>query len=414
MRFSTRQVTSPPPTAVVLGGLAEHEMNSTVGQTRHYATLDSLRGLCAVMVALFHFRANSHIEDLTLVRNGWLFVDFFFVLSGFVIAESYSQKFADRSVSFSRFIWLRLARIYPLHLVMLALFVVTEFGLSAAYQKMGGAGRIPFTEGRSPALLPENLMLLQSLGISGVPSWNVPAWSISAEFWTYCLFAVALVLGARRVWLLGCLVGAPAAIVLLHGPDLALEFDGGILRCLFGFGLGCAVSWLQLHKTLPSHVISWAELPTVCVVLAFVLWAPGLQVTLLAPVVFGVCVVVFAQDTPPPGTADRRGIVSRLLCVKPMLLLGACSYSIYMVHTYVHARLGNVALLVEKLTGQSYFVHDPRPLFGVTLWAGDIFVLCALLLTLIFSYVTWTYIEKPAQRYLRHSRSPLIKHPEHR
>ena len=63
--------------------------------------LDSLRGLCALMVALMHINSISHISESTLVRQSWLFVDFFFVLSGFVIAHSYIDRSRARPRSSS-------------------------------------------------------------------------------------------------------------------------------------------------------------------------------------------------------------------------------------------------------------------------------------------------------------------------
>lgn len=59
-----------------------------------FAVLDSWRGLAACMVALFHLRVPSHLDGAALVRNASLFVDFFFVLSGFVITASYAQRLA--------------------------------------------------------------------------------------------------------------------------------------------------------------------------------------------------------------------------------------------------------------------------------------------------------------------------------
>lgn len=366
---------------------------SAQNKAEHYLVLDSLRGVCAIMVALFHFRANSHIEDLALIRNSWLFVDFFFVLSGFVIAENYRERLASGKVSFGTFIWLRFARLYPLHLFMLSLFVITEFAISIAYQNMG-ADRTPFTEGRSLALLPENLFLLQSLGVSGVPSWNIPAWSISAEFWTYMIFAVLLLLGpmTRKIWPLLTLILAPAAILLFHQGSLALEYDGGILRCLFGFGIGSLVSQFSLHQKTKHIGAGGMEIPLVALLLGFICFAPEWRITFFAPLLFAITLIIFARGA---------GHVSKFLKHQIFLLLGALSYSIYMVHTYLHARMKNVAVIAEKVTNQSYFIDAESRFFGPTAWAGDIFVLIALTLTIAASYITWRYIEMPSQTYLR-------------
>lgn len=359
----------------------------------YYPTLDSLRGICAVFVALFHLRANSHFELLPLVRNGWLFVDFFFVLSGFVIAENYRGRISTGEVTIRQFIWLRLARLYPLHLFMLLLFIATEYGLSAVHAAMGSGGREPFTGSRSLDLLTENLLLLQSFGFSGMLSWNGPAWSISAEFWTYCLFALFFAAGARSraAWFVLCLAGAPLAIFALHGPSIALEADGGILRCLFGFGAGVLLSRLRWPQSLPQSVCTYGELPVVLLMLAFVYYAPEWDLTLAAPMIFAAVVTVFAQGTGP---------VSRYLGGGVFLCLGMLSYSIYMVHIYVHARFKNAGALAEKFTDSPMFLDAEKTLFGATLWAGDIFVAAMLITTIAVSFATWRLIEKPGQAVL--------------
>ena len=60
-----------------------------------FEALDSWRGICALMVALLHFEAFSHLKDLPFFNDAYLFVDFFFVLSGFVIAANYRQRLAN-------------------------------------------------------------------------------------------------------------------------------------------------------------------------------------------------------------------------------------------------------------------------------------------------------------------------------
>src|SRR5436190_15498959 len=90
-----------------------------------YEALDGLRGVCAVMVVLFHGAFNSHLHDLLLIQRGWLFVDFFFVLSGFIIADVYGEKIRQ-GVDFIQFVALRLGRLYPLHLFVLSLYIAYE------------------------------------------------------------------------------------------------------------------------------------------------------------------------------------------------------------------------------------------------------------------------------------------------
>ncbi len=91
-------------------------------RNQRFLALDAWRGICACLVALFHFGSTSHIQNLPLLRNAYLFVDFFSVLSGFVIFASYEEKLKD-GFGAGRFLLLRLGRLYPLHLVLLLAFM---------------------------------------------------------------------------------------------------------------------------------------------------------------------------------------------------------------------------------------------------------------------------------------------------
>ncbi len=93
--------------------------------TPRFVALDALRGLCAIFVCLFHFHSTSTIFSGSFVRSSWQFVDFFFVLSGFVIAANYRSRLQD-GMPIGRFLGLRLGRIYPLHVFVLGLFVIAE------------------------------------------------------------------------------------------------------------------------------------------------------------------------------------------------------------------------------------------------------------------------------------------------
>lgn len=145
-----------------------------VSGVRRFAALDALRGVCACLVCLFHFKVVSPVADWAFVRQSWMFVDFFFVLSGFVIAANYQRRLAG-SMSLGRFLLLRLGRIYPLHAFMLAIFVATELAALA----LGGSDyhqRGLFDDAHSPWSIITNLFLLQSFGIEGRLTWNHPSW----------------------------------------------------------------------------------------------------------------------------------------------------------------------------------------------------------------------------------------------
>src|SRR5437016_14473091 len=104
-----------------------------------FVVLDSWRGIAACLVALFHLDAYSHLYGVPFLRNSWPFVDFFFVLSGFVIAANYQQRLLD-GFGAGQFLLLRLGRLYPLHFAMLALLVALKLlMLIPAFSSITGA-----------------------------------------------------------------------------------------------------------------------------------------------------------------------------------------------------------------------------------------------------------------------------------
>ncbi|MEQ9314667.1 MAG: acyltransferase, partial [Henriciella sp.] len=158
------------------------------------------------MVMLHHFSVATHFYHIDLIRNAWLFVDFFFVLSGFVIALNYKDRIAE-GFSVPRFMGLRFGRIWPLHAFVLGLFVVAEIVLAFLPGLENIVGRDAFCtdwtqpncDGQHTAeTLAPNFFLLHALpGVSDNISWNGPSWSISTEFWTYLIFAAGVWIVSR-------------------------------------------------------------------------------------------------------------------------------------------------------------------------------------------------------------------------
>src|SRR5947209_1332724 len=164
------------------------------GSAEQLASLTPLRGIAALWVVLFHFCwyfPAIHPERYTgAVYKGYLAVDLFFVLSGFVITHVYKEGFAQRVTAwrYRDFLKARVARIYPLHIAVLLLFVATAIAERAAtYALKGSVEPIPLMGERSLGGLLANLVMLHGLWAREL-SWNDPSWSISLEFLAYLLF----------------------------------------------------------------------------------------------------------------------------------------------------------------------------------------------------------------------------------
>src|SRR4029077_20772932 len=152
-----------------------------------FRALDSWRGICALLVAAHHLEARGFIYWQPLVRNAWLFVDFFFVLSGFVIAHAYGEKLSDGD-DIKAFVLRRFGRLWPLHVTVLLTLVAIELSRLEIAHIHPIAGEHPaFTADRSVYAIITNLALVQALGLHSFDTWNGPAWSIGVEFYTYLI-----------------------------------------------------------------------------------------------------------------------------------------------------------------------------------------------------------------------------------
>lgn len=348
-----------------------------------FTALDSLRGIAALGVGFHHIQGTAG-----LVTTAWhdalsLCVDFFFVLSGFVIAAAYGERLAG-GFSTVRFMVLRLGRIYPLHLFMLAVYLLAELGRAMVSPETA------FTGPRDPASLLAALLLVQAFVYPGADTWNVQSWSISVEVWLYLLAALALRLGGRAAYAFAALVAAAAFGAMLGLPEATLEPLWPVLRGLGGFGLGMAL-W-PMFGALKSHlptdaagtVIEGALLAATAAVLQLQ------AVLLIADLVFAGTVLAFAGE---------RGWFSRQLLRAPLVLLGAVSYSFYMIHGFVLGRafdllrLSDLGVVGEGLSGADVLMVDAA--------ATNLLSFVLLALSVAVSWLTWRFIEDPARRWSR-------------
>ena len=361
-----------------------------------YEVLDSWRGLCALLVALFHFPLAGPIGENAFVRGSFLFVDFFFVLSGFVIAHSCSQR-VRTGEGLAKFMVSRFGRLFPLHAFMLATFVGFEVLRNLVPQLSGGEP--PFTGAFAPNTLPANLALLHGLGIHGQLSWNAPSWSISTELFAYLFFGLAvLVLGRRSLALFAAVAVAGPVLLYQLSPDfMDATYDLGLIRCLFGFSAGVLTHALLGGKTdagAAGREALWtwtfAELCVISAVILFVSTSAKTAGGLLAPFLFAFAVALFAHE---------GGYVSRFMRAKPFLLLGTISYSIYLTHIFIQSRMMNAAKLLDGHLGILTPLPDGGSAFSSPAAIPAICVMLAA--TVIASYVTYRLIEAPGRDFFK-------------
>lgn len=166
---------------------------TSANSAARYRGLDGYRFIAASLIVLFHFNSDFELgleRSTPIVNSLSVMVDFFFVLSGFVIAASYGGAMKSLA-DYTLFLRRRLARIGPLHLAVLALFVLPAVALAF------GLVRAQHPDAFSLGALPAHVLLLQAWGAVNHEAFNGPSWSISAEWLAYLLFPALLMLSRR-------------------------------------------------------------------------------------------------------------------------------------------------------------------------------------------------------------------------
>ena len=355
------------------------------GATEQLASLTPLRGIAAMWVVIFHFCWHLpaiHPERYTgAVYKGYLAVDMFFVLSGFVITHVYKEGFARRVTSwrYKNFIKARVARIYPLHITALLLFAATAMAERAAtYALKGSWDPIPLVGERSLGGFLANLVMVQGLWARQL-SWNDPSWSISLEFLAYLLFPLSCPVLRRTGPVgkagIGALLIAVLAWLAYRTGDYFNQWNGtdAILRCLPEFLAGSLLYSAYQNGVCASWLATDGALVTVVALLALLLHisAPDLAIVLLFP--------------PLILTAVRnRAYCAQLLNSAPFIWLGDISYSLYLLHWFV-------------LFVISDFVPVARLPFGISLS-----VVAAMIgVSVTLATISFRYIETSGRRWLR-------------
>lgn len=365
-----------------------------------FLALDSLRGLLASTIVIYHLPSQGYLWTLGYIRNGMLAVTFFFVLSGFVIGTTYGERLAN-GFPVKRFLGLRLGRIYPLHLFMIAVLLgwqIVRFVFHIGSVRDG----MPFTDKFDPALLPFHLFLIQKFGWT--LGWNNPSWSIGVEWWTYIVFALiaAFITVRRSPSLTGILMLLPWLAARFTHISLGTGLNATI-DCMFSFGLGllvCTIRRMPLWRhterigTVAATVI---EVCAVAVGLWMMMHFGGKLSPLIAPT-FAIMIAIFSLE---------GGWVSRLLVTAPMLLLGELSYSIYMIHHFILDRMidcvwafGQALHLPISITATGRTVLVGNPI------ACDLFSLLLLAVVIACSVLSFRYVEKPARLWSRRVLNP--------
>ena len=281
--------------------------------------LTSVRGIAAWLVVLYHVRgsvAGLPPAAEAAFAKGYLAVDFFFLLSGFVIWLTWHDRLSAPG-AILRFLRKRIARIWPLHAVMLGCAIMLALLLRATGRDDPA---FPFAE------LPLHAFLIQNWGFTDALRWNDPAWSISCELAAYLLFPILMLTADWRKLPLWAQLGVASAVLIgLHlamNGEMSLGEDiprYGLIRCLCEFTTGTILAAVFLRAEGPRPLIGAMFVAAT----ASVAWALGLPETLAAPATFAALLLALAL------TSGRR---NHPLEGSAIHYLGEISYATYLSH----------------------------------------------------------------------------------
>jgi peptidoglycan/LPS O-acetylase OafA/YrhL len=337
-----------------------------------FYSLDALRGFAALAVVLFH---------LSPGWPGYLAVDLFFILSGFVLSFRYfdTQKNNHQQTTLGQFVILRLARLWPLHIF--TLFTILAVYLSTnSMPNFGDTASLSFLS---------HFLLIQNTGIlNHWLSWNEPSWSISVEFWVnLVVFAYIAKQGNTLLLLILSIAGYTLLSTQYHHLDLHIHLlwgyvNTGLIHCFAGFFLGMVV--YRVYRTIeampaPNCSPMILKLIITLIEVALLIACFYLMVhtdirartDFLAPILFSVTILVFVF---------QHGWLSSLMRLTRLDSLGTLSFSIYLNHFWL--------LALYRALHIPHYGYSSTPL----MW-----VFGALIPISMFTYY---FVEKPGQKWM--------------
>ncbi|NRB42692.1 MAG: acyltransferase [Pseudomonadales bacterium] len=334
-----------------------------------YIKLEALRGIFAILIILAHSPFDLYLNEFQTSSNAYLIVDCFFMLSGWTMALAYQQRISE-GLGLVKYLYVRLARFYPVHIFMILLWgVYCYYAWPIEY-----IPNISFSENYGKALW-INTTLLQSF-ITHNPKVNYPAWTVSAEFFTYILFFILVkFFDNKRGLLLPLVIIITGYSWLLNLPGISINGSGiiGFIRCVSGFYLGVFVFRLGQRVKLDGISGSVVELILFASLMLSLIYGHRYSIAIIISLMSFVLILITCIN-------ERSGLIGKAFELPIFLLLGSLSYSIYINHY----------LLIKIIT--PFF--DIRSGGWYAAGVNCVLILC----TLMVSLLTYKFIELPCRK----------------
>lgn len=286
---------------------------------------DGMRGCLAVLIAAYHFRVGGIFQN-TFIDNSWIVVDFFFVLSGFFITLKYGESLKS-SHTVIKFFKQRFLRLYPLHILMLMVFLGFECGKAIVSTMFD----IPFTD--QPFSKNNFLSLLSnSLFMQGIfqpLTWNYPSWSLTGEFICYGLAALTFwqFRSNRTLRLFSTFIFCACSTLTLYLSETPYS-DITVFRAFLGFSLGSIVYELSKSMTISfkGYLLDISSISILLLVLLMDYIPLSFHFTLT--IIFAIMLIILVNT-------NTSSVFISFLESRSLVRLGELSYSVYMIHAAV-------------------------------------------------------------------------------
>ncbi|WP_375467716.1 acyltransferase family protein [uncultured Nostoc sp.] len=369
---------------------------------KHINSLTSLRGIAALIVVVHHFsyyalpKTGSTLSAYSdFFRNGYLWVDFFFILSGFIMTHVYIGDFFLRVnlSNYRSYLFSRFARIYPLHIFILSLFIGLEIIKTFLTNNSTFTGKFNLTA------LFANIFLLQAFDLN-CPHlfwcntyWNEPAWSISVEFVIYCIFPFLLFYLLKTseendliIYILS-LFSILLLIIFTRGNLDSIIGIPSIARC----GLECVFGIItykvyrrdNYKKYFNLNLLAIIAITWIIIIMNYY-WHDlrSLHDWLILPA-FSLLILAVS--------VNNKGVISKFLNSRLMLYIGTISYSIYMVHWFFQELLKIFWIYkFHHVFGKSFTEYEALTSLGVF-----------LMIIILAASLTYRFVEVPMRNYLK-------------
>ena len=341
--------------------------------------LTSLRALFAIFVFLSHlsFLNNSSYEKLFnyVFHDGFLGVSFFFILSGFILAYNYQDKFLKKNISIRSFYISRLARIYPMHIATLLFALILSF----------------FSSNDGYRFLFQHIFLIQNFFSNKdiYFSLNAPSWSISNEMFFYLLFPF-LIFFNNKIKLILFVLGVVLILLLNRYLDEGAKhywlyiFPG--IR-LFDFLLGIIVfNTYLIFKSIYSRYSYFKnvlELFSLLIFILFFVFHVWVEISYRYSIYYWIPMVLVILTFSLSSLCCEKGYLSQFFSNKYLVWGGEVSFCFYLIHVFV-IQIG-------------YFIYKKIGIDFNLLFLA----LIMFFVTLFFSSLAYTYIEKPLNKKIK-------------